>query len=64
MRPREVVKLIRAHGWRYLYTNGGHAHFEHPTLLGKVTVPQHPGDINPNIVKLILRQAGIKKEDV
>lgn len=64
MRPREVEKLIKAHGWRYSYAKGSHAHYEHPTLPGKVTIPQHPGDLDKIIVKSILRQARIKTEDL
>ena len=44
MRPKEVEKMIRADGWVYKNSKGGHKHFEHLTKPGKVTIPQHPGD--------------------
>ena len=60
MRPREVEKIIRADGWIYKTTKGGHKHFVHPTKPGKVTIPQHPGDtIDEWVFKRILKQAGL-----
>ena len=60
MRSREVEKMIRADGWVYKKSKGGHKHFEHPTKPGKVTIPQHPGDsINNETYKQILKQAGL-----
>ncbi|WP_330686155.1 type II toxin-antitoxin system HicA family toxin [uncultured Acetatifactor sp.] len=40
-------------------TKGSHYQYIHPTKPGKVTIPNHPGDIAPQIVKQILKQAGL-----
>ena len=32
----------------------------HPTKKGKVTVPNHRGDVKPNTVDSIMRQAKLK----
>jgi len=38
---------------------GSHYFFIHPFKPGKITVPNHPGDISPIVVKAILKQAGL-----
>ncbi len=60
MRPREVEKIITDDGWTYKETKGSHKHFVHPIKPGKVTIPQHAGDmINKTLLKKILKQAGL-----
>ena len=60
MKPREVQRRLEADGWREL--PGGktsHKQFKHPEKHGKVTVPFHPGDINPITLKNIEKQSGV-----
>ena len=60
MKPKEVVKRLEADGWYEL--KGGktsHRHFKHPHKQGKVTVPNHPGDINPITLKSIEKQTNV-----
>ncbi|GAB1352403.1 type II toxin-antitoxin system HicA family toxin [Erysipelotrichia bacterium] len=45
-------------GWVFKEAKGSHYQYVHPSKRGKVTVPHHPGDIAPIIVKSIFRQAG------
>ena len=60
MRFREVDKIIKADGWYEVGQKGSHHQYNHPTKPGRVTVPEHGGkDINPNIVKNIMKQAGL-----
>jgi predicted RNA binding protein YcfA (HicA-like mRNA interferase family) len=59
MKFREVEKLLLADGWIFKNSKGSHYQYVHPTKPGKVTVPYHPGDIAPVIVKAILKQAGL-----
>ncbi|MCL2588365.1 MAG: type II toxin-antitoxin system HicA family toxin [Oscillospiraceae bacterium] len=59
MKFREVEKLLLADGWIFKNAKGSHYQYVHPTKSGKVTVPYHPGDIAPVIVKAILKQAGL-----
>ena len=61
MKPREVQRRLEADGWREL--PGGktsHKQFKHPEKPGKVTVPFHPGDINPVTLKNIEKQSGVR----
>lgn len=59
MRFREVEKIILADGWQYKKAKGSHWQYTHPSKLGKVTIPKHPGDIAPQTVKQIFKQAGL-----
>jgi predicted RNA binding protein YcfA (HicA-like mRNA interferase family) len=57
---REVVKRLVDDGWKETKAKGGHRQFVHPTKLGKVTVPDHPGDVPPGTLHSIWKQAGLK----
>lgn len=59
MRYREIRKIVEADGWTYKNTKGSHDHFIHSTKPGKVTIPNHPGDLDPITIKSILKQAGL-----
>ena len=60
MRFREMDKILKADGWYQVHQVGSHHQYKHPEKAGKVTVPEHKGkDINPSIVKTILKQAGL-----
>ena len=60
MRFREIEKLILQDGWIHQSQRGSHHQYIHPTKPGKVTIPEHSGDINPTTIKSIKKQAGIK----
>lgn len=59
MKFREVEKQIIADGWYHVKQKGSHHQYRHPTKPGKVTIPEHPGDIHIDTVKSIFRQAGL-----
>lgn len=59
MRFREVEKKLLDDGWYRVDGSGSHQQYKHPTKQGKITVPNHTGDVNPYIVKKILKQAGL-----
>ena len=59
MRFREIEKIILADGWRFKNAKGSHCQYIHPTKPGKVTIPNHSGDLDPRTIKSILRQAGL-----
>lgn len=60
MTVREVKRLIEADGWVYKTTRGSHDQYVHPTKPGKVTIPNHGGDIPAGTLNSILKQAGLK----
>lgn len=59
MRFREVEKIISKDGWYEVKQKGSHHQYKHPSKPGKVTIPEHNGDINMDTVKSILKQAGL-----
>ena len=60
MTVREAMKVLHQDGWREIETKGSHIQMKHPTKPGKVTVPNHSGDIHPKTLKSIMKQAGLK----
>ena len=61
MKFREVEKILLKDGWYQVKQKGSHHQYKHPFKMGKVTVPEHGGDIHIDIVKSILRQAGLSE---
>ena len=62
MKVREILKVLRDHGWVAVATRGSHMQFKHPTKVGRVTVAGHPNDdLAPGTLKSILVQAGLKE---
>lgn len=59
LRFREVEKIILDDGWYLVNQKGSHRQYRHPQKVGKVTIPDHRGDIHPDVVKSIYRQAGL-----
>lgn len=58
---KEVIKRLREDGWieKLPRKKGSHRQFIHPEKPGKVTVPEHPGDIKSGTLKSIERQTGV-----
>lgn len=57
---REMEKLLLKDGWVLHDISGSHHQYVHPTKPGKVTVPNHPGDIPKRVEVSIRKQAGLK----
>lgn len=60
MTARELEKILLADGWYYFDTRGSHKQFKHLEKPGKITIPQHKGDVNIKTANTILKQAGLK----
>ena len=60
MRFRELERIVLDDGWFLNYVRGSHHQYNHPTKSGKVTIPNHRGDIPLRVVNSILKQAGLK----
>ncbi|BCS80613.1 type II toxin-antitoxin system HicA family toxin [Anaerocellum diazotrophicum] len=61
---REIIKILIADGWYLEAVKGDHYQFKHPSKKGKVTVPHPKKNLPIRTVKRILKQAGIKIEDI
>ena len=60
MRFRELEKIIKKDGWYLVDIQGSHHQYKHDEKPGKVTIPNHPGDIPQRVVNSIMKQAGLK----
>ena len=60
MRFREIEKIILDDGWVLVDVKGSHYQYKHTAKPGKVTIPNHRGDIPQRVVNSILKQAGIR----
>ena len=60
MRFREMEKMLLDDGWYLADVRGSHHQYKHPEKPGKVTLPNHRGDIPPRVVNSILKQASLK----
>ena len=56
--PKDI--MILQNGWYQVKQKGSHHQYKHPTKPGKVTIPEHGGDLNPDTVKSIMKQGGFK----
>lgn len=60
MKAKDVEKRLKAGGWYELPgKKTSHKHFKHLSKSGKVTVPNHPRDINPTTLKSIEKLSGV-----
>ncbi len=60
MRFKELDKLLKKNGWQPVRPKGSHQHYRKEGVAKTLTTPNHPGDINPFIVKSVLKEAGIQ----
>lgn len=60
MRFREIQRKLLDDGWYLADVSGSHYQYKHPEKSGKVTVPNHRGDIPKRVVDSILKQATLK----
>jgi len=56
-----VIAALEKAGFRHVRQKGSHMQFKRGNLL--VTVPNHPGDLNPQVLRSIIRQAQMTPEE-
>ncbi|MBD3748299.1 MAG: type II toxin-antitoxin system HicA family toxin [Sphingobacteriales bacterium] len=61
MKVKEVLKILKQDGWQIKNQKGSHIQLTHDFKKGKVTLPNHSGDIPVGTLNSILKQAGLKK---
>jgi predicted RNA binding protein YcfA (HicA-like mRNA interferase family) len=62
LKPRQIIAVLEKAGFRPVRQKGSHIQFKRGNLL--VTVPNHSGDLNPSVLKSILRQAQVSPEEL
>jgi len=56
----EVIRRLKAAGWKEVATKGSHVQLKHGALPGRVTVPHPRKDLPIGTLKSIERQSGVK----
>lgn len=62
VKPRQMIKVLEQKGFKFVRQKGSHRLYRKGDL--RVTIPYHNKDLKPGTLQNILRQAGIKKEDL
>ena len=62
LKPRQIIAALEKAGFRQVRQKGSHIQFKRGNLL--VIVPGHPRDLNPQVLKSILRQAQMSAEEL
>jgi predicted RNA binding protein YcfA (HicA-like mRNA interferase family) len=62
LKPRQVMAALEKVSFRRVRQRGSHVQYKRGNLL--VTVPNHPGDLNPQVLHSILRQAQMTVEEL
>jgi len=57
---RQIIRILKEHGWELHSVVGSHHQFKHPTRPGRVTVPHPKRDLVTKTALSILKQAGIE----
>ncbi len=60
MTVRELLRILKNDGWYEVEREGSHIQMKHTTKRGKVTVPNHNGDIKAGTLNSIFKQAQLK----
>ncbi|MEP7349422.1 MAG: type II toxin-antitoxin system HicA family toxin [Sphingorhabdus sp.] len=60
MQSKEVLRLLKAAGWKEVRQTGSHKHLRHSDVPGTVTVPHPKSDLPIGTLKSIERQARMK----
>ena len=59
---RDVIRLLKQHGWSLVRTRGGHRQYRHPDKPGTVTIAGKLSDDLPRGTwASIVKQAGLKE---
>ena len=61
LKPRQEMAALEKAGFHQVRQKGSHVQLKRGNLL--VTIPNHAGDLNPHLLKSILRQAQMGAEE-
>ncbi|MBE7530482.1 MAG: addiction module toxin, HicA family [Chloroflexi bacterium] len=62
LKPRQVIAALERAGFVRVRQKGSHLRLRRGNL--SVTVPVHPGDLPPDVLRSILRQAHMTPEEL
>lgn len=64
IKPKDLVKKLEKLGFVKQRTTGSHIIFKHPLTGNRANVPFHLKEIPKGTLSAILRESGIRKEDI
>ncbi len=64
IKPKEFIKRLEKLGFVHQRTTGSHMIYKHPGGGNRANVPFHLKEIPRGTLSAILRESGIKKEDI
>jgi predicted RNA binding protein YcfA (HicA-like mRNA interferase family) len=62
LNARKIIQALERAGFVFDRQNGSHMIYFHPTRRLRTSVPKHSKDLNRNLMKLILKQAGLTED--
>lgn len=62
LKPRQVIQALERAGFVQTRQRGSHVRLQKGERL--VTVPMHARDLNPTVLRSILRQAGMTQQEL
>ena len=62
VKPRQIIQILEEKDFKFIRQKGSHRLYRKGEL--RVTVPYHSKDLKPGTLRSILRQSGIKKEEL
>lgn len=62
VKPKQIIKVLEEKGFKFIRQKGSHRLYRKDD--SSVTIPYHNKDLKPGTLQSILRQSGIKKEDL
>ena len=60
MDSKELIKDLKAAGWKQVRIRGSHHQFKHPDHKDVITVPHPKNDLGKGLVRKIRKQAGLE----
>jgi len=64
LKPKKIIKILKEKGFQLDRIKGSHHIYYHPTSKKRVIVPVHKKELPKGTLMEILKQAGIKKDDL
>jgi len=64
LKPKELIRKLESLGFVHQRTTGSHMIFKHPQTGSRANVPFHLSEIPKGTLSAILRESGIRKEDL
>lgn len=61
MKFNDIERVLKKDGWILKDIRGSHYQYVHKTKTGKVTIPNHRGDLSKILIKSIMKQAKINE---